>query len=94
MNENVIPVKTGIQKGLSLRIVLRIAQFRLNLFLQFHRLTTAMERSVTTAGDNELCPAFFTDISLSNLVCHLCLHPLWKTQGSLEIQAIRNFTDH
>ena len=28
MNENVIPVKTGIQRGLSLRIVLRIAQFR------------------------------------------------------------------
>jgi hypothetical protein len=27
-NENVIPVKTGIQKGLSLKIVLRIAQFR------------------------------------------------------------------
>ena len=30
MNENVIPVKTGIQKGLSLKIVLRIAQFRLH----------------------------------------------------------------
>jgi len=28
MNENVIPVKTGIQKGLSLKIVLRIDQFR------------------------------------------------------------------
>jgi hypothetical protein len=31
MNENVIPVKTGIQKGLSLKTVLRIAQFRLKL---------------------------------------------------------------
>ncbi len=31
MNENVIPVKTGIQKGLSLIIILRIAQFRLKL---------------------------------------------------------------
>jgi hypothetical protein len=30
MNENVIPVKTGIQKGLSLKIVLRFAQFRLS----------------------------------------------------------------
>jgi hypothetical protein len=28
MNENVIPVKTGIHKGLSLKIVLRIAQLR------------------------------------------------------------------
>jgi hypothetical protein len=27
INENVIPVKTGIQKGLSLIIILRIAQF-------------------------------------------------------------------
>jgi len=32
MNENVIPVKTGIQKGLSLKIVLRIAQFRQYLY--------------------------------------------------------------
>ena len=29
MNENVIPVKTGIQRGLSLILILRIAQFRL-----------------------------------------------------------------
>ena len=28
LNENVIPVKTGIQKALSFKIVLRIAQFR------------------------------------------------------------------
>ncbi len=33
MNENVIPVKTGIQKGLSLKIVSRIAQFRYPLLL-------------------------------------------------------------
>jgi hypothetical protein len=31
MNENVISVKTGIEKGLSLKIVLRIAQFKLYL---------------------------------------------------------------
>ena len=31
MNENVIPVKTGIQKALSLKIVLRIAQFRFKI---------------------------------------------------------------
>jgi hypothetical protein len=34
MNENVIPVKTGIQKGLSLIIILRIAQFRYYKFNQ------------------------------------------------------------
>jgi hypothetical protein len=28
MDEKVIPVKTGIQKGLSLKIVLRFVQFR------------------------------------------------------------------
>ena len=30
MNENVIPVKKGIQNGLSLKIVLRIAHLRLD----------------------------------------------------------------
>ena len=46
------------------------------LFLRFHRLTTAVKRSIASAGDDELCPAFFTNISLSNLIRHLCSHLL------------------
>src|SRR4030042_2125673 len=38
MNENVIPVKTGIQKVLSFKIVLRIAQFRLNIFSRPYKI--------------------------------------------------------
>jgi hypothetical protein len=40
MNENVIPVKTGIQKGLSLIIILRIAQFRWKLSIPMNKATS------------------------------------------------------
>jgi hypothetical protein len=39
-------------------------------------LTAAVERPITATGDDKLGAAFFTDISLSNLIRHLGLHLL------------------
>ncbi len=50
MNENVIPVKTGIQKGFIFKIILRIAQFGFKIFFQGSPLDNL---TILIKSDNE-----------------------------------------
>ena len=43
------------------------------LLLQFHRLTTAVDRAFTAASDDELRAALATEIPLPYLICHFQL---------------------
>jgi hypothetical protein len=47
----------------------KICEFK--LFLDFHGLPAAVQRSFAAAGDNKLRPALFADISFANFVCHM-----------------------
>jgi hypothetical protein len=47
----------------------KIGEFK--LFLDFHGLSAAVQRSFAAAGDNKLHPALFADISFANFAGHM-----------------------
>jgi hypothetical protein len=74
--------KVSQSHRLSTDISSQVGSWLALLFLQFHGLTTTVERSIAAFSHNKLCATFLTNISLPNLIRHL-INLLRKNQWSM-----------